>query len=296
MTTPIIYDLRNDADAKRFGLTPAQRDRFMLNRFANRSGRKPTAIFVHVQEGTTKGSLEWAIGGGNNSWTVTAQHDGSILRCIPEEHGPWTNGAVRSPKPTAQKLLALGGNPNLYTLSIECEGYWNKPFTAEQIEAAYWQVRRWQERYGIPDDWVFEHADVDSVQRANCAGPRYDAIRALMAKQPEPAPSPSYAAPSPIAELRDAGAGSGFAPAVVRLADGTSCVYVGDRVQAVRETPRKRYSTGDQVIGPPILPGEVFPVDWLLLHPDREAIYYSPWATRIKVADTIRVSDSKDAA
>ncbi len=193
MAAPTIYTLQNNAHAARFGLTVAQRDKFLQGCFKNREGARPRAIFCHVQEGSTVGSLNWAVNksGGQNSYTVTAQLDGSILQCIPEQHGPWTNGVVRSPKPASKKLRDLGGNPNLYTLSIEAEGYWNKPHPQKQLDAIYWQIRTWQGKYDIPDDWVFEHADVDMVGRANCAGPYYDTIRAMMAgDQPVPEPTP----------------------------------------------------------------------------------------------------------
>lgn len=297
MTTPTIYDLHNNADAARFGYTPAERDRYLQNCFRNRNGARPRAIFVHVQEGTTKSSLSWAIGGGNNSWTVTAQLDGSILRCMPEEHGPWTNGAVRKPKATAQKLLALGGNPNIWTLSIESEGYWNKPYTDAQIAAIYWQVRYWQDKYNIPDDWVFEHADVDSVQRANCAGPRYDAVRALMAAEKPTVPQPTYAKPVPIAALEAVSSGSGIAPAMVH--DPSSDVvflWVGDRVRAVRATGRYRFADdGSERVGPDLVAGDEFDVDWMFLAGDGTYWYYTRYATRIKADDTIRISDAKAA-
>lgn len=297
VSTPTVYDLRNNADAERFGYTPAQRDRFMQNCFRNRSGARPRAIFIHVQEGKTTSSLDWAIGGGNNSWTVTAQLDGSILRCMPEEHGPWTNGAVRNPKATAQKLLALGGNPNIWTLSIESEGYWNKPYTDAQIQAIYWQVRQWQEKYDIPDDWVFEHADVDSVQRANCAGPRYDAVRALMASSKPPVPTPDYPSAVPIAVLTEASEASGFAPATVYDPSSTvTFVWVGDRVRASRNTPRFRYATvASAKIGPDINQGEEFDVDYIFRAADGEFWYYTRFGTRVLAKDTIRISDAKAA-
>lgn len=84
-------------------------------------------------------------------------------------------------------------------------------------------------------------------------------------------------------------------PAMVKLDDGTICVFVDHRVEATRETPRLRFSEGDGVVGPPLKPGEQFAVDWLLIHPDREAIYYSPYATRIRAKDTARVSNVIEA-
>lgn len=102
----------------------------------------------------------------------------------------------------------------------------------------------------------------------------------------------AYDPPSSIPELAVwQGKDANTVPYRLTLADGTVCVYVGDRVRTVRETPRMRYSEGAARVGPPLKPGETFGVDWLLQHPDRPDIYLTPWLTRIKAADTERVSD-----
>ncbi len=107
---------------------------------------------------------------------------------------------------------------------------------------------------------------------------------------------PVYPDPVPIPELVPYRSGDpNKIPYKVVLPDGTTCVFVGDRVKAVRETPRLRYSEGDDVVGAALKAGEEFAVDWLLIHPDREDIYYSPFATRIRVKDTARVADIRDA-
>jgi hypothetical protein len=305
MTAPRLFDLRNDPDAARFNLTPAERDKFLTGCFRNRSGARPRAIFCHVQEGTTSGSLDWSINksGSQNSYTVTAQQDGSILRCIPEEHGPWTNGAVRKPKPAAKKLLDLGGNPNIYTLSIEAEGTFNGPHSNVQIDAIYWQIRQWQAKYRIPNAWVFEHADVDTVQRANCAGWYYDQIRARLdadgeaGSTPDTVPvQPEPVSPSPIAVLTAVQQGA-IAPATVRDPEsGVTFFWVGDRVRAIRDTPRFRFADETQKLGTGIKAGEEFDVDFLFAFGDSGQLwYYTPAATRVKAEDTERISDRKAA-
>jgi N-acetylmuramoyl-L-alanine amidase-like protein len=206
ISRPVIYSLMNNADLQKFSYTTAQRDQYMKGKFALRNGERPRAIFCHVQEGSTISSLDWAINkpGDQNSYSATVQLDGSILFCIPEQHGPWTNGAVRSPKPVSKKLRDLGGNINNYTLSIEAEGYSTGAHPQKQIDSIYWLVRYWQDKYDIPDDWVFEHADVDNEQRSNCAGWYYDEIRKMIADNvpvalgntsPPPTPTPGLEYP-----------------------------------------------------------------------------------------------------
>jgi hypothetical protein len=308
MATPTIYDLRNDTDAKRFGLTPAQRDRFMQGCFRDRSGARPRAIFCHVQEGSTRGSLKWAIekSGSQNSYTATVQLDGTILLCIPEEHGPWTNGAVRSPKAKAKKLLNLGGNPNIYTLSIEAEGYWNKTHPQVQIDAIYWLVMHWSAKYDIPvlgddsaGDWLFEHADVDNVQRTNCAGPYYDTIQKMVregAKVDPPKPTPIYASIVPIPILDDISSGPGIAPTYVfDPKTELDFWWSGDTYRVVKQTRQRRFATLDSaVIGPDLKVGNELTGDWVFRNQDGRWIY-TPDGVRIFADDVIRISDRKAA-
>jgi hypothetical protein len=304
MAKPVIYDLRNDADAKRFGLTPDQRDQYMEGCFRDRSGARPRAIFCHVQEGTTRSSLKWAIEkpGSQNSYSYTVQMDGSILTCIPERHGPWTNGAVRKPKAKAKKLLDLGGNPNLYAISIEVEGYSTGEHPDVQIESVIWLVRDISRRHTIQilgddsaGDWLFEHADVDTVERSTCAGWYYDVVqKAIRAGGEVKPPVAQYAPPAIVPALSRVSLSDVVAPAVVRV-NGTDWIWVGDRVVATRDTPRLQYADPKAaVVGPPIRKGEFFNVDWLCFHKG-EFWYLTQFGTRVRRADTERVSDQKAA-
>lgn len=173
---PRIYTLTNDQDAARFGLSPRERDIVLSRRFTDRQGKRAAAIFWHIQDGTTVGSLDW--------WTVheasstyLLNRDGSLVSCIPEQHGPWTNGAVRNPTAKWQAFAREHpGNPNLYTISIEMEG---RPFggiTEAQLETAVWLGRDLMDRYALGLDDHYRHADVDSVQRPNCPGPYFDQL------------------------------------------------------------------------------------------------------------------------
>ena len=172
LTKPIIYTLANDY--ARFGLTAAQAKTIIGKRFENRKDwdagltGSPRAIVYHIQDGTTPGSLEYWVGRQASS-TVMIQKDGSILQIIPEQHGPWTNGDVDEPTPEAAPLLALGGNPNVWCLTIEAEGHPFEDMPDVQLNAIAWQTLDWMNRYpAITLDWIFRHGWINSVNRPNC--------------------------------------------------------------------------------------------------------------------------------
>jgi hypothetical protein len=173
---PTIYTLAKDY--ARFGLTKQRADTLRGWCFQNRSGQRSLLLMLHVQEGNTAGSLGWWLDGYVNgvkvqaSSTVMIQQDGSILRVVDEEDGPWTNGDTCSPNARGQRALAqcMGGNPNLFTKSIEFEGYWNREHSKAQLDAGAWQVKTWQAADGLDNDDVYRHGDLNSCSRPNCCG------------------------------------------------------------------------------------------------------------------------------
>lgn len=139
---------------------------------------KPSWIVLHIQQGTSKGSWQH-FHTAQASSTVTIQRDGSIWRLVPEEHGPWTNGDDMFPTNIGQRLVDLPGNSNIYTLSIETEGYsytpnpmkwasWPKPDA--QVQAIVWQIMDWMRRYNIPLSNVIRHKDLNTRDKWICPG------------------------------------------------------------------------------------------------------------------------------
>lgn len=178
---PPIYTLTKDFG--RYGLTQAQANKVAGHRFANRNGYKPLAIVLHIQEGTNASSLSWwASGNADASSSVMVGRDGSVLSIIPPEHGPWTNGDTQRPSQRGQALLnRIGGaNPNLVTLSIEAEGYYQQEATDAQLQAICWQVSEWMLKYDLTAANLYRHADINSVTRANCPGAYYDNVEAAL--------------------------------------------------------------------------------------------------------------------
>jgi hypothetical protein len=194
---PTIYSLSRDY--ARFGLTQPQANKIGSHKFAARQGKKPMAMVLHIQEGTTKSSLSWwASGNADASATVMVQKDGSILRVIPESDGPWTNGDVKAPSQKGQQLLnKIGGaNPNLVTLSIETEGRSGEVLPQAAVNAICWQLTEWMTTYGLTKNDIYKHADLNSVTRAFCPGSYFDAVMAQLNAGPITPPTPEPPPPA----------------------------------------------------------------------------------------------------
>lgn len=189
---PPIFSLAKDF--ARYGLTKRQADKILSHRFATRQGLGIRAIVLHSQEGTSSGSLSWwASGNADASSSVMIQKDGSILRVISDEFGPWTNGDTQRPSAKGQRLIdSIGGaNPNLVTVSIEAEGYWQDDMPRAQAEAICWMVTEWMQRHGLGLSDVYRHADFNSVTRPNCPGRYFDVVMGMLkGGQPAPPPEP----------------------------------------------------------------------------------------------------------
>jgi len=197
---PVIYDLANDAHARRFGLEPWQADQIIAKRIENRNGRGVQAIEaigLHVQDGYTGGSLEHWLTVSASS-TIMVQQDGSILRVVPPQHGPWTQGDVNTPSARARKLLdRFGWDPNVYSLTIEAEDARTLGINAAQERTIAWQIRQWQKDYPklAGADWAdrtLGHYDINSVVKRNCGKYRDAMVASLAAGGPAIPDVPTY--------------------------------------------------------------------------------------------------------
>lgn len=168
--SPVVYRLPQDAG--HFGISQQCANSLVDNRFENRSGSRVSTIVIHVQEGTTPGSLDWWCSQGiQASSTVMIQHDGSVLQIVPEQHGPWTNGDTCNPTSAGLAMInQCGNNPNCCSLTIETEGYYNQAHQAPQIEAIAWQCKQWMSRYGLTCANILAHRDINRCSRPNCCG------------------------------------------------------------------------------------------------------------------------------
>ncbi len=68
-------------------------------------------------------------------------------------------------------ILTLGPfpdpDPNLWSLSIEAEGFHNGQHPQVQLDAIIWQVKTWMRRYNIPAKNILRHADINGDRDKN---------------------------------------------------------------------------------------------------------------------------------
>lgn len=170
-------------------------------RIDGRYGMSPKIIVVHIQEGSNNGSWQH-FHSVRASSTVLIGKNGEIWRLVPEEDGPWTNGDVNNPTALGWEIInKWGADPNVYSLTIECEGFTGQSVPESQMQAIVWQVQQWQQRYEISDYYVIRHADINQVDRPYCPGQALFAEVKRRITTDAPAPTPVvYAVPN---KLRD---------------------------------------------------------------------------------------------
>lgn len=292
-TAPTIYNIANPSDASRFGLDPAE-VRYLLSRsFAGRDGRRPAFIVLHIQDGITTGSLDWWIHGvdGNGSRiqassTVTAQKDGSILQVIPERDGPWTNGDVQSPDAQGNRLVQLGDNPNVWTLSLEAEGWHGGVLPDVQRDAIVWQVDQWQRTYSIPTRNILGHYSINSVTRNLCGRYLPDILPRLTYGGQQP-PMVVFAKPGPVPDW------DGY-DAVVNGATW----YAIDRVLVCQKagTPCLQYASRKSApVRGPLAVGEAVWAAWFVVN-EGEAWIVTKFGSRIPLSGLLPTVSFSGAA
>lgn len=137
-----------------------------------RNGRKPIAIVNHITAGKYPGCLSWLRNPASKaSANYLVTKAGKILQLVRDEDTAWANGGVNKPS----WPLYDGTNPNRYTISIEHEALAGETLTEAQYQATLWLHRQLVAKHGIPvdRDHIIGHYRIDSVNRANCPGPKF---------------------------------------------------------------------------------------------------------------------------
>lgn len=151
---------------------------------ANKSSRgsyKPLYIVWHIAEGTYNGTVTWE----QNPQSQTSSHfvlgkGGEVTQLVPLDMAAWTQGVVKSPTHAYVKAHS-GVNPNLYCISIECEGKWSETkgkLTDKQLAAAAELTRHIVSEvkriYGttisIDREHMIGHCEINTVTRPHCPG------------------------------------------------------------------------------------------------------------------------------
>lgn len=146
----------------------------------------PIAIVHHIAEGymTTLTNPKFWIDRGSSVHFAIGR-DGRIVQLVPLTGAAWGNGIVDRP---TWPLLESGTNPNRYTISIEHEGFTGVPWPKEQVEASAWLTAELLTAINQPANALrlIAHAEIDSVNRAECPGDAWPQDDILEAAQPDP--------------------------------------------------------------------------------------------------------------
>lgn len=171
---PVIYNLQNDADAKRFDLDTWERDYLMTRCFKNRyfGGVQGSikCLVAHIQDGVTKGSLDWWVHNTGSSANILTTQAGEIVRCIQDQHAPYTNGDVNNPDAAAQRITKLGGNANLWSWTCEAEGTAWSAFTPQHWNAICYAFDEQLSKHPEldPRKDILGHRDFNPSGKPNC--------------------------------------------------------------------------------------------------------------------------------
>ena len=179
-----------------------------------RGGLPIKAVCIHTMVGTYNGSIQWFKNPASQASThFLVSFGGDITQMVKDGDMAWANGIrvgngefktgsgmLLDKSKLAQVVLDNpNANPNLYTISIELEGYPEDAVTQEQYDAVLRILRYVRDTYQIQFTRynLVGHYQIDHINKPNCPGTRFDFDRVLNqlngntqspAPQPQPAP------------------------------------------------------------------------------------------------------------
>ena len=153
------------------------------NRWVGRNGRKPNIIVCHVTEGYYNGAISWF----QNTKAQASSHfivgsNGQIAQMVSFANTAWCNGDMYLPTSKIVKAKGSQENPNLYSISIEHEGFSYKErygaLTEAQFQATLYcckeaikYMRSIGSDFTIDRDHIIGHYEINSVNKINCPAP-----------------------------------------------------------------------------------------------------------------------------
>lgn len=143
---------------------------------------KPEVIVLHIMAGTLQGTDAWFM---NPNSKVSAHFgvgfNGEIHQYVRESDTAWANGIVNSP---SFRLYKPGINPNLYTLSIEHEGFNLTDASDAERNGSVELIKNLCATYNIPidRDHIIGHYEIDLLRKPNCPSVDKSIIDAIVAK------------------------------------------------------------------------------------------------------------------
>lgn len=179
------------------------------NYSTGRQGYALECIVLHVMAGTLAGTDSWF----NNPQARASTHfgigkDGAIHQYVALADMPYANGAVESGYTSKLVAANAGINPNLWTVSIEHEGY----DLSKDITAAMWSASTRLSAWLFQDalfpsgatgvavdrDHIIGHWEISPRSRPNCPSlteTQYAGyiteVKRLLSATPQPVPPPA---------------------------------------------------------------------------------------------------------
>lgn len=118
-----------------------------------RSGYKPEAFVIHIQQGNQQGTISWF----QNPASQVSSHAaiskaGGVDNFVDNSDTAYHAGRINAPIWSGMKKNWLGQyiNPNLYTIGLENEGFRGDFWTEPQMTALVEYVKIKADEYGIP--------------------------------------------------------------------------------------------------------------------------------------------------
>lgn len=289
---PVHYDILTDF--ARFDLTQTQAQAIAAKKFVHRvdyAGVQghPYGVVLHIQEGYTWGSLQsWADPNRDASSSVMIQRDGTILRVIPDNDGPWTNGDAMAALPRGQELINLGGNVNVWSLTIEFEGMPFVPLTADQFNAGCWQIEQWWNQYPqTKAHGLFGHFQINQINRPNCpSNAVFDPFVSHYGLNPDGSVGSGSMTQYSSPEMTLVDWMMKQTPNVPVLSNGATMVRMDISLASKVDMPRHRTaSVNSSSIGPVLPAGTVFDAIGLMFL-NKQVWALTKYGTRFLIEDT----------
>lgn len=156
-----------------------------------RDGQKVRAVVLHIAAGpmsavfptfnnpARKASAHFCIGKDGTIEQYVSVNDTAYANGLAWKDGQWYNPAGKVVQPTWQDLVPKV-NPNLYTISIEHEGYpadkWTEAMYGANNRLLLWLAEQFDLMY-VPRRTLIGHYEIDPLDKAQCPGPNVEYAR-----------------------------------------------------------------------------------------------------------------------
>lgn len=138
-----------------------------------------SALFPTFNNPARKASAHFGIGKNGAIEQYVSVNDTAYANGLAWKDGQWYNPAGKAVQPTWQDLIPQV-NPNLYTISIEHEGYpadkWTEAMYDANNRLLLWLAEQFDLTY-VPRRTLIGHSEIDPLDKVNCPGPNVEYAR-----------------------------------------------------------------------------------------------------------------------